>query len=535
MISLLYPDNYKPSGKTLGAAAVQALELDYIAMLICPYNTEYALEILTELITDEAAIRWRQDILEDFVNVPQLERNLHKSLKTIYDNACTVYAKSGSTQSFFEIQENISSMESFISCMNECREFAAQYGGKLRSEGIRRILAEIEERCSSDSFRSLIKEVDELKTALEKGVKSVTFAVNFDDVMRPAEIMLLSVEDEPVRRKTRFERLLSREKTAEPISDIYVRKTKDGQIQALNERLFQELDGLCGGYMKRVNIAIKRCYEECTEFLVKLSQQIDFYVGARTLAERAQQMGLPTCRPKILPRERRTFHCKAMHDPVLTNKLLSELVRERNRIPVYTNDCTMDDEARLLILTGSNNGGKTTYIRAAGVNQILAQAGLFVYAEQAEISPCDCVFFHYPQEEKAGINTSRFTEECKYFRRTIGEATEYSLVLMNESLSGTNPYDSLLIGEELLRIFSDMGCRLIFATHILELAELPEKLNSPDSGSKLISLTAECDENGVPTYHIAAGKPDRSRNAQYIFEKYGISYREYCRSRQNRQ
>ena len=48
---------------------------------------------------------------------------------------------------------------------------------------------------------------------------------------------------------------------------------------------------------------------------------------------------------------------------------------------------------------------------------------------------------------------------------------------MNESLSGTNPYDSLLLGEEVLRILADIGCRLVFTTHILELADIPEKLN----------------------------------------------------------
>jgi DNA mismatch repair ATPase MutS len=166
------------------------------------------------------------------------------------------------------------------------------------------------------------------------------------------------------------------------------------------------------------------------------------------------------------------------------------------------------------------------------VNQLLAQTGLFVYAEQAEISPCDCIYFHFPQEEKAGINTSRFTEECKEFARTTEKVTKYSLVLMNESLSSTNIYDSLVIGEELLRIFADVGCRLVFATHILELAELPEKLNSPTLMSNLASLTAQCDEKGVPTYRITPGKPDRSRNARYIFEKYGISYNEYCRNKE---
>ncbi len=87
MISLLYPENYQKSGNAIYQNAVESLELDYIAMLICPYNTDFALNTLTELITDESVIKWRRDILEDFMNVPQLELKLYKSIHTIYEGA----------------------------------------------------------------------------------------------------------------------------------------------------------------------------------------------------------------------------------------------------------------------------------------------------------------------------------------------------------------------------------------------------------------------------------------------------------------
>ena len=102
-------------------------------------------------------------------------------------------------------------------------------------------------------------------------------------------------------------------------------------------------------------------------------------------------------------------------------------------------------------------------------------------------------------------------------------------MLLNESLSSTNPYDSLIIAEELLKIFADIGCSLLYTTHILEMTELPDKINADNPQSRLGTLTAGCDENGRPTYKITPGKPDFSRNARYIFEKYGISFEEYKR------
>ena len=391
----------------------------------------------------------------------------------------------------------------------------------------------LEKRYNSDSYKQLMQEVARLKSGLINGIRSVTFSINFDEVMRPTEIMLLAADKEPVRKKTKFERLLNRGDSAEPISQVYSRKAKEGTITEINGALFAELDALCGGYMKRVNTAIKRCYEESTDMLIRLSRQIDFYVGARELAERARQMGLPSCRPEIAEKGRRVFRCEAMHDPVLTCRMLTERVRDNNIVTIHTNACTMDDAARLLLISGTNNGGKTTYLRAAAINQILAQSGLIVFAKSAEISLCDRIFFLTPKEEKAGVNTSRFTEECRDIRRTIDAATQYSLVLMNESLSSTNPYDGRLLGEEILRIFADIGCRLVFTTHIQELAELPDKLNTAGAKGRLASLVALCDENGAPTYRIAAVKPDSARNARYIFNKFGISFEEYLSSKQS--
>lgn len=530
-IDLLYPDGIKPSGKHLSAKAIECLELPYIARLICPYNTDFALNVLSELITDERTISFRQDILQDFINVPQLEHQLYKSLHTIYMNSVSVYAKSGSTQSFFELNANIENIEAFTGCMEECHSFCTEHRDRLKSEGIKRVLGEIERIYISDEYKEILAEISELKAAMSEGFKSVTFAMNLDNLMRPSEVMLLSVDKDPIRKQTLFSRLLSKEKNAEPLTEIYCRKHKDGQLNAVNEALFKELDLLGGGYMQRFNAAIKLCYAASTEFLVKLAPQIDFYIGAKNLIERTESLGLPMCRPRILPVAQRSFICRDMYDPVLANKLVTASARDDITISVHTNDCTMDDNARLLLITGTNNGGKTTFLRAAAINQLLAQAGLYVGAGSAEISPCSDIFVHFPEEKEVGINTSRFTEECKELRSTIEACSEHSLVLMNESLSGTNHYDSLVLGEELMRIFADIGCRLIYTTHILDLTQCIDSINAEAPKSRLGSLIAECDEQGRPTYRITAGKPDFSRNARYIFDKYGISFDEYRRTK----
>lgn len=526
-VSLLYPDGCRPSGRSLDERAVKSLELRYIAMLICPYNTEFALGVLTDIVTDEKLISWRQDILEDFISLPQLEIRLYNSIHTIYRNSLEVYARSGAAQSFFELMESVKSIEDFAACMEECHEFICEYGGKVKSEGVKKVLNEIESRYRDGSFKQLMAEVSKLKLALESGVQSVTFGVNLDGLMRPSEVMLLSVSHEQIRRRGIFERLTQRGKNAEPISTVYSRKFKSGDTVAVDQTLFSELDKLGGGFLRQFNVSISNCYKDCTEFLMKLAPEIEFFVGAKDLAERAGSLGLSTCRPKILPMSERKSVLVGMSDPVLVNKVRTLRMTDPDVPGIRANDCRLDGGGRICIITGTNNGGKTTYLRAAAVNQILFQAGLYVYAQRAELSPCSGIFVHYPSEEKVGINTSRFTEECKDLKAIVGRADENSLLLLNESLSSTNPYDSLIIAEELMKIFADMGCRLLYTTHVLEIAELSPKINRLNLKSSLKTLTAGCDESGKPTYGITEGKPDFSRNAQFIFNKYGISYEKY--------
>lgn len=526
-VSLLYPDGYKSGGSIIGDKVVESLELRYIAMLICPYNTEFALGVLTDFVTDERLIAWRQDVLEDFIALPQLEIRLYKSIHTIYRNSLGIYARSGSSQSFFELMESIKSIEDFAACMEECHEFIREYGARVKSEGVKAVLNEIESRYRDGSFKQLMDEVSKLKSALESGVKSVTFGVNLDSLMRPSEVMLLSVSREQIKRHGIFERLTQRGHTAEPISTVYSRMAKNGETAAVDQLLFDELDKLGNGFLRQFNVSISNCYRDCTEFLMKLAPEIEFFVGAKDLADRSRSLGLSCCRPKILPMSERKSRLIGMSDPVLVNKVRSVGMTDPNVPKIKVNDCQLDGSGRICIITGTNNGGKTTYIRAAAVNQILFQAGLYVYAQEAEMSPCGGIFVHYPSEEKAGINTSRFTEECKNLKEIVNRADEYSLVLLNESLSSTNPYDSLIIAEELLKIFSDMGCRLLYTTHVIEIAELSPKINLLNLRSSLKTLTAGCDEKGRPTYEITAGRPDFSRNAQFIFNKYGISYERY--------
>lgn len=536
-LNLMFPPEAEAENQNsfalLSPSSVHDLELEYLAGLICPYNQEYALKILSKPLTDIHIIEYRQDILDDFLNVPELEAILYKSIHTIYNNSKSIYAKIGSTQSFVEINENLEHMDSFIECINLCHTFYERHFSKLKSVGAKAVAEALEKKYRSEDFKGLVTEVTQLKETFTNGIRSVTLGINFDDHMRPVNIALLSASREYFREKTLFEKIFSRNEAVEPISEIYSRLSKDGELDAANKVLFKEIDSLTGDYVRHFNTALRSYYSSNVDFLLKLEPQINFYVGAARLVERMGKMGLPTCRPKILPMESRSFHCTDMYDIVFACKLFNSLLGGRNaNTEIKTNDCEVNG---IVILTGANNGGKTTFTRGAGINQVLAQCGMCVTAKSAEISPADSIFVHFPKEEEVGINTSRFTEECKEFKDTVGQAGAFSLVLMNESLSSTTPTECLIIAEELMKIFSYMGARVIYTTHIHELIEKKDEIDKAGGKSPMTSMIAQCDEKGQPTYRIVKGVPDSLRNARYIFERFGISFEEFLKQSEGEQ
>jgi DNA mismatch repair ATPase MutS len=262
-----------------------------------------------------------------------------------------------------------------------------------------------------------------------------------------------------------------------------------------------------------------------------LRQALIFYLGALRFLQRFQMPGLPMCRPQIVPGEERRCEVQDFYNVHLVLKHLQ--ANDEKGSAIVTNDIRIGPDGHILILTGPNRGGKTTYLQGVGSLHILAQAGLRVPGTQAIVSPLDHLFSHFPLEEKPESDTGRFGEEAIRLGQIFEQVTRHSLVLLNESLSSTSFSESLYLAQDIVRMLRRVGARAIYSTHLHELANRVNELNGSVPGdSKIISLVASPIDTGrqapgaevIHTYKIEIRPPLGQSYAREIAARYGISY-----------
>ena len=190
------------------------------------------------------------------------------------------------------------------------------------------------------------------------------------------------------------------------------------------------------------------------------------------------------------------------------------------------NDVVFDERARIFVLTGPNRGGKSVITCAVGISQAMMQLGMYVPAESMTASPADGIFIHFPTGAEDTIDRGRLGEECVRLAGIFDRLTRRSLVLLDESFSSTGAYEASYIAEEVILGLSKIGARVIFSTHLHELAARIDEINERAAaigGYPVDSLVAKI-ENGRRSFRIERIKPDGKSYAGDIAAKYGLSY-----------
>ena len=173
------------------------------------------------------------------------------------------------------------------------------------------------------------------------------------------------------------------------------------------------------------------------------------------------------------------------------------------------NDASASEEAgRMLLITGPNMAGKSTYIRQVALIALMAQMGSFVPAKKATLGIADRIFARVGASDELSRGQSTFMVEMTETARILNTATRQSLVILDEIGRGTSTYDGLSLAWAIVEHLHDnVGCRTLFATHYHELTQLQKSLVGVNN---LNVAVKEWDDNVVFLHKIVEGAADKS-------------------------
>ncbi|RZG02195.1 DNA mismatch repair protein MutS [Pseudoalteromonas sp. CO348] len=247
------------------------------------------------------------------------------------------------------------------------------------------------------------------------------------------------------------------------------RQTLKNNERYIIPELKEHEDKVLGSQSKALALE-KRLYEELFELIAPYIEQLQVMAAAladldvlNTLAERAQTLD----------------YCK----PTLTEGTEIDLVDGRHPVveqvskePFIANPVKLNDERKMLIITGPNMGGKSTYMRQTALIVLMAHIGSYVPASAATIGIVDRIFTRIGASDDLASGRSTFMVEMTETATILNNATAQSLVLMDEIGRGTSTYDGLSLAYATADyLASKIAAKTLFATHYFELTELAEQ------------------------------------------------------------
>ena len=498
-------------------------------------TSRQVLAILKNPSMSERLIKYRHDILDEIVADETLVKGFEALIPRIRELFYFTKAKSQTESPLLQAIWRLGELEIYVECVDSLSTLLQAANDKRRSEGLAGLTQWLETIREDPTFLRLKAEVPGLRAELKER-RSVTIGVNLDAQLRPTEATLVSVNDTPYSTRTLFGRLFGTSKDRREFESIapmheagIVGNVEDieGPGLPLNP-LFSDIDALLRSLIHPIVESLNTYFSVNVQFLRALASELAFYIGAAKLFSDFKVRGLPVCKPTIDDDVAIKTVAEGFYNIHLALRSASNGVEPTE---VVLNELRLDESGRIGILTGPNQGGKTTFTQGAGLLHLLAQVGLLVPASSATLSPSDSIETHFPIGEKGELKTGRLAEETERLAAMFHRITPRSLILLNESLSSTSPKESLVLAEEITKALRYLGVRCIFATHLHDLALIAEKINREVDGSALLFCLVAGVEESAPTngshtrtYRITRGEPSGTSYASDIARKSGIGY-----------
>jgi len=479
---LLYQDRDFDFGADLPAtyeALNRDLELTTLLQAMAAgdkFLLELSAKVLLASLHDPEAIRYRQRILADCLAQPEVIREMYAVAVGALQDKRHLWGGYGGT--YQTPSSNLSGavrhLEAYVARLRQLRKIADDHAGKFRSDGLRALFTTLQRDLDDGYFEEISFHLKQLR--FRAGVL-ISAELDRDN----SGIGFVLRAPEPARRRW-TERL-----------GIGPRTTYSFSLAPRDEAGAQILENLTSRGINLVANAAAQSADHIGSYFTMLRAELGFYVSCLNLADRLAAKGVPVTTPEATQPSTLTFSCTDLRDACL------EL---QSQNPVVGNDVQGDGKS-LVIITGANSGGKSTFLRSVGVAQLMMQCGLFVTAHSYRADAAHGIFTHFIRAEDPGMTGGRLDDELRRMSAIADRIGPHCLMLFNESFAGTNEHEGSEIGQQVVRALLDAQIKVFFVTHRFEIADRFHRQHA----SSTLFLRAERRPDGSRNYKLAVKEP----------------------------
>jgi DNA mismatch repair ATPase MutS len=485
----------------------QDLELDtlFSAMALGDeFLFDVAKKAILSGVNDPDTILYRQNILKDCLKHSSLIRDMYALIvETLEDKKRRYYW--GYKYPAGILSNSIEVMQLFVGALKKLRALADEQADKFESEGFTTLFAMLKQELSDGYFADIRIHLSELEfhdgvlisAELGKGNKGAGYVLRklqdkkqswMDRII--ADYILPKLQDS----KHPWLKRIFAQKT--PAYTFYLHPRDEAGARALSE--------LRDRGIHLVANALAQSTDHIRDFLDMLRTELAFYIGCLNLHERLTKKGEPTTFPVPFSAGERMHSFKGLYDVCLTLNMEQRVVG---------NDVTADNKS-LVMITGANEGGKSTFLRSIGLAQLMMQSGMFAPAEFFSSNVCDGLFTHYKREEDVAMESGKLDEELSRMSEIVDNMTLNPLMLFNESFAATNEREGSEIAGQIVSALLEKGIKLFFVTHLYEFAHgfYDKKWRNA------IFLRAERQADGRRTFELIEGEPLKTSFGEDLYK-----------------
>lgn len=420
-------------------------------------------------------IHYRQEIVQDCLRLPNLFQDIYRVAVQALEVQRQHYFGFMRSNPGATLTGSIHLLAAYVPLLRQIRRTLTDSAGEMQSDGLKRFLASAEEELSEEYLAEIMSHVRDLE--LRRGA---TLQATVGQVGTPVHYRLL--KPKPMGWRDLVPMAMSHDAFS-------------FEIAPRDDAGFQALDNMRNRGVVDVANAVAHAADHIRAFFGALRTKFAFYLACLNLHRELASRDLPICFPGVYPSDNLVFSATDLYD-------VSLALQMGRSARMVGNDIAADGKS-LIMITGANQGGKSTFLRGMGLAQLMAQCGMFVPATTLRANIVTGIFTHYKREEDASMSMGKFEEEVWRMSEIAEVITPGSMLLCNESFSSTNEREGSEIGRQVIEAMTESGIKVVYVTHLYDLA-LGFVMKGDDG---VLMLRAERQEDGTHTFRLTENPP----------------------------